>query len=114
MPLVWIALGLGGLWLALAKKGEPMTISVLLQTPAALPLNVDVKPQLFAALFANCGAKLVTSFLTAPQPGRYVYTVTLDRPCPLPVQGTTVPLAYGRQRVPATVMTAQVAPVAVK
>jgi hypothetical protein len=110
MPLVWIALGLGGWWL-LAKKSTPMTISVLLQTPAALPKNIDVKPQLFAGLFPNCGAKVVTSFMTAPQPGRYVYTVTLDRPCPLPQQGTTVALAYGRQRVPATVMTSQVAPV---
>lgn len=114
MPLVWIALALGGGWLLLGKKSSPVTISVLLQTPAALPLNVDVKPQLFRALFAPCGAKLVTSFLTAPQPGRYVYTVTVDKDCPLPQQGTTVALAYGRQRVPATVMTAQVAPVAVK
>jgi hypothetical protein len=113
MPLVWIALALGGGWLLLSKKNAPMTISVLLQTPAALPLNVDVKPQLFAGLFPDCGAKVVTSFLTAPQPGRYVYTVTVDRPCALPQQGTTVALAYGRQRVPATVMTSQVAPVAV-
>lgn len=114
MPLVWIALALGGGWLLLSKKNAPMTISILLQTPAALPLDIDVKPQLWDALFASCGAKLVTSFLTAPQPGRYVYTVTVDRACPLPAQGTTVALAYGRQRVPATVMTSQVAPVAMK
>lgn len=112
MPLLWLLVaGAGGWWL-LAGKAKKVTVSVLLQTPAALPKNIDVKPQLFAALFAPCGAKLVTSFLTAPQPGRYVYTVTLDRDCPLPLRGVTVPLAYGRQRVPATVMTAQVAPVA--
>jgi hypothetical protein len=112
IPLFWLALAGGGAWLVFGGKKKKVTVSVLLQAPAALPKNIDVKPQLFAALFAPCGAKLVTSFLTAPQPGRYVYTVTLDRDCPLPRAGVTVPLAYGRQRVPVTVMTSQVAPVA--
>ena len=112
MPLFWLLAAGAGAWLVLAGKKKKVTVSVLLQTPAALPKNVNVRPQLFAALFAPCGAKEITSFLTAPQPGRYVYTVTLDRECPLPRAGTTVALSYGRTRIPATVMTSQVAPVA--
>jgi hypothetical protein len=113
-PLLLLALG-GGAWVLLSKpKASARTYDILFQTPAKLSASQDPKPQLCAALFGACGAKSITSSLTAPSPGKYVYTVTLDKECPLPSAGTVVALHFGRGvSIPATILAAQLAPVQV-